>query len=127
MRILGIDFGSKRVGVAISDETGRFAFPNFVYENNKELLNKIKGVCEEHGVKKVVIGESKDYKMKDNPIMKKINKFVSDWQSQSDIQIVLHPELLTSAQAMRIDESKEGIDARAAALILQDYLDNHLD
>ena len=59
MRILGIDYGSKRVGVALSDETGRFAMPLLVVKNGKSLLEEIVGLAKTNEVKEIVLATSR--------------------------------------------------------------------
>src|SRR3989338_9086055 len=70
MRYLGIDFGSKRVGLALSDESGTLAFPYSVVKNDKALLSEIERIVREQKVKLIVMGESRDFKGRDNPIAK---------------------------------------------------------
>ena len=50
MKYLGIDYGEKRVGIAVSDAEGKVAFPKVVLENSKELIEKIKELCEEFSI-----------------------------------------------------------------------------
>lgn len=127
MKIIGIDFGEKRVGVAISDNSGRVAFPVSVLENNDKLLTKIKDIIEKENVEKIVVGESKDFAGAPNVIMKKIDQFVSILEKQTDLQIVLEPEFLSSHQAQRYTGKNSMHDASAAAIILQSYLDRNLE
>jgi putative holliday junction resolvase len=121
---MGIDFGSKRVGVALSDPEGSFSLPFGVFENNKDLIVKILDVCATNDVGEIVVGESKDYKGKNNPIMKKILAFKQELE-QRGRKVVFHPEFLTSAEAKRLQGKGEMLDASAAALILKSYMDRH--
>lgn len=124
MRYLGIDFGSKRVGTALSDDGGVMAFPHLVFKNSDSLIDELKELCMNESVEKVVMGESKDLSGKRNKIMDDIDKFISRWKNESDIEIVLEPEFLTSHQAAKMQGGKnDKIDASAAAIILQSYLD----
>lgn len=123
MRSLGIDYGSKRVGIALSDEGGIMAFPHSVIQNSSEFLKEIVQLCEENKVKQIVIGESKDLKGIRNRIMDDIDVFIHDWKDKSDIPIYLEPEFLTSHQARKIQGINEMLDASAATIILQSYLD----
>jgi RNase H-fold protein (predicted Holliday junction resolvase) len=66
---LGIDYGTKRIGLASSDEEGKIAFPLSVLENDNKFIENLRHIIEEKEIKKVVIGESKNYKMQDNAIM----------------------------------------------------------
>lgn len=124
MKLLGIDFGKKRVGVAISDEEGKFAFPHIVLDNDGDIITNIALIVCEHKVDKIIIGESRNFKMEKNPIMQDIERFIDEWQAASKVPIELHPEYMSSQQAQRIDTDKEGIDAKAAAIILQSYIDH---
>jgi len=140
MRYLGIDFGSKRVGLALSDESGTLAFPYLVLTNDKELLSEIDRIVKEQKVKLIVIGESKDFSGKDNPIAKAAEEFKKAVEKLTRKKVEYEPEFMTSVQAgrpqgrrqdgsrgtgARAQERKENtmLDASAAAIILQSYLD----
>lgn len=122
MKYIGIDYGSKRVGVAISDDNGKIAFPKFVFPCDENLVNKVKDFCLEEKVGGVVLGESKNFKGEDNEIMSQINKFSENLKKVLNIPIYLEPEFMTSIEATRIQGDIEKIDASAAALILQSFL-----
>lgn len=124
-KILGIDYGTKRVGLALSDTSGTLAFPYDVVRNTRELTNIIKNICEAEGVVRIVMGESKDLKGTPNSVMGAITHFIEDFKQVSSIPIVLQEEFFTSVEADKISPSKEHRDAQAAALILQRYLDIH--
>jgi putative Holliday junction resolvase len=68
MRYLGIDYGSKRVGVAVSDESLKFALPVSVVLNTPDLLAEIGKIAAEYATKEIVIGESRKYDMTANKI-----------------------------------------------------------
>jgi putative holliday junction resolvase len=123
MRYLGIDFGSKRVGLALSDEEGRLAFPYVVLKNDRTLLSEVERVCKEQKVRALVIGESKDFNGKDNPIAKKIAEFKTAIEKLTRKRAEYEPEFLTSVQAARWQGKTDKLDASAAAIILQSYLD----
>ena len=61
---MGIDFGEKRIGIALSDEDGEFSFPHSVLENSKNVVSKIKKVCQENNVGQIVIGLPLDFRNK---------------------------------------------------------------
>ena len=125
MKILGIDYGAKNIGIAISDEEQRIAFPKIVLKNDLTFFNLLKEIIEKEGVLKIVLGESKDFKMKDNPIMKDVERFKKDLNEKIGLEIVMFPEILTSHQAAKMmGEKNKMIDASAAAIILQSYLDS---
>ncbi len=122
MKYIGIDYGTKRVGVALSDDNGKIAFPKEILENDYKLLENLKKIILENSVAKIVIGESKNFKMEDNAIMGEILDLKKVLESELDIDVILHPEFLTSVEATKVTGKTEKIDASAAAIILQDYL-----
>jgi len=135
MRYLGIDYGSKRVGLALSDESGMLAFPYKVLKNNTSLVDTIHNVCGTEEVSAIVLGESHDLSGKPNKIMGSIEEFKRNMEAQLDIPVYFQKEFMTTVEA-RGREGKESNDARkvkkdkpsvvdasAAALILQRYLD----
>ena len=75
MRYLGVDYGSKRVGLAISDEEGMMAFPYKIIQNNQELLDTIHNICGQEEVRGIVLGESQNLSGEPNKIMAEINEF----------------------------------------------------
>lgn len=122
-RLLGIDYGTKRVGIAVSDEDGRMAFPKTVLQNDTYLLGSITELCEEEKVQSIVLGESRDYKNNPNPLLDGIILFKERLARATGLSVYLEPEFMTSAQAAHIQGKKADIDASAAALILQSFLD----
>lgn len=125
MRYLGIDYGSKRVGIAKSDESGTFAFPLIVLNNSQELVNNIKKICEDNEIGIVVVGESLDFSQKENEIMKDIKPFIEKLKVELGFPVYLHPEFMTSIEAERLQGKNEMHDASSAALILKSYLEKN--
>ena len=125
MRYLGIDYGLKRVGIAVSDETGQFAFPLAVLENSENLISEIAEICKKNNIGKMVVGESLDFSQKENNIMKEIKLFIKILDGKTGLKIHLHPEFMTSKEAERLQGKNDMHDASAAALILKSYLDTH--
>lgn len=123
MRYLGIDYGSKRVGVAISDEVGRFAMPYTVLPNTKNLADEIANICQKEGVSEIVIGKSLNYQNQPNQILAASEEFAESLKEKINLPIIWEPEFLTSQQAKHDIGKDEMHDARAAALILRSYLD----
>lgn len=122
-KYLGVDFGLKNIGLAISDDSGKVAFPLVVLKNSKNLINQISEICNEKNIKTLVLGESKDFSGAENPIMESIKAFRDDFLKVSNISVVFYPEFLTSVEAKRFTGENDMHDASAAALILQSYLD----
>ncbi|MDD4804167.1 MAG: RuvX/YqgF family protein [Candidatus Pacebacteria bacterium] len=100
MKYLGIDYGEKRVGIAISDDEAKVAFPKVVLENNQDLLQKISDLCLEDKVESIVIGESKNYKGENNKISPKIIVFKKELANIIKLPMFLEPEFMTSMNIM---------------------------
>ena len=122
-RILGIDFGTKRIGLALSDEKGEMAFPLRVVKNDGGAISAIAEIAQKNNISKIVIGESKDFSMKDNPVMEFVREFETSLHKETGIEIVYEPEFLTSHQAHHLQGKNEMLDASAATIILQSYID----
>ena len=123
MTSLGIDYGTKKVGFALSDTTDTIATPHTVLSNDEQLVQRVVQRCREEDVSRVVVGASTDLRGRDNPVMSGIRSFTNALKAQLEVPVILEPEFFTTAQAARIRENREQIDASAAALILQSYLD----
>jgi putative Holliday junction resolvase len=122
MKYIGIDYGKKRVGIAVSDENGRFALPREVLANDGKLVEKISILVKENDVTTIVVGDSKDYKGNDNLIMEKIAPFKKELEAIG-VEVIMEPEFMTSFAAQRFQGKNALHDASAAALILQSFLD----
>jgi putative Holliday junction resolvase len=123
MKYLGIDFGSKKVGYAESDDDGVLAFPMMIAENNKALLADTLEIIRALKIHTVVIGESLDGKGKPNPIAKAAREFGIQLEDSCDVKVVFEKEWYTTAEARKQPEANDNVDDAAAALILQRYLD----
>ena len=121
MRLMGIDFGSKRIGVALSDESGTMAFPHAVVPTATAAADVLALVRAE-GVGTIVVGLSANFKNKENPIMVPARAFADEIARASGVPVVFEPEFLTSAEAARVQGEGELSDASAAALILNSYI-----
>jgi len=122
MRLLGVDYGVVRVGLALSDERKKLAFPLIVYPNDKMLIGKLKEIKEKEDVGAVVVGESRNFQQEENPIMERIHVFSEKIKKELNVPVYSEPEFLTTIEAKHL--GKPGMtDASAAAIILQSYLD----
>lgn len=119
MRFLGIDFGLKKIGLAISE--GFLAEPFGVFKNKDQLIK----ICQKQEIKKIIIGIS------EGKMAKKTRDFGSQLALQTGLPVEYQDETLTSEEAKKLmvkigkpkeKRQKQG-DAIAAALILQSYLD----
>jgi putative Holliday junction resolvase len=133
MKHIGIDYGTKRIGIAVSDETGSLAFPLGVVKAGQGALEEVASIARENGVQKIVIGESRDNSGRANEVMEDIEQFKRDIEELTGLSADYEREFFTSALAARQfapeaksrkkNPSHDDLDASAAALILQSYLD----
>ncbi len=135
MKHLGIDYGTKNIGTAISDEEGRMAFPYKALKNDIAFLDTIHNICGEEEISAIVIGESKDLDGKPNKIMGSIEELVKNLEADLGLPVYLQNEFMTSLHS-GVQKSKDMFsdrktkkerevkdDRKAAVLILQRYLD----
>ncbi len=122
MRILGIDYGTKRIGVAVSDETRTIAVPVVVVKNSDLAVREIVEIARQHEAEEIVIGESRDYKQQPNAIFEEADEFKKALEAEG-FTVYLELEFMTSVNAERHQGKTALTDASAAALILQSYLD----
>lgn len=126
MRLLGIDYGHRKVGIAISDEAGAFAFPYKVLKTSSKLIEEVVQICVTEKIKKIIIGESVDLSGQPNLIMKDILYFKKELEKKSGLPIEMEKEFFTSREAKRIIDEKQTdleTDARAASIILRSYIE----
>ena len=122
MRLMAIDYGKKRVGIASTDETGDFALPRAVWPNDEALVDKILKLRVEEQIEKIIIGESRNLDGSPNPIQKDIDNLKSEL-AKHGVEIVSHPEVFTTLEARRLQGQTQMTDASAAALILKSFID----
>lgn len=121
--ILGIDYGEKRVGIALSDQSETLAFPHAVLLNTKTLADDVAALVRKENAGIVVLGYSSNLQGSDNPIMERINAFKKELEGVVGVPIVFEQEWLSSQEASRFTGANDMIDASAAAVILQRFLD----
>ena len=133
MRILAIDHGSKRIGLAISDELRMIAQPlEFVSaEPFTGFLSRLKEIIRDKQVGVVLVGMPRNMDGSYGPAALKVQEFVAVLKEATTIPVQTLGERLTSAQANRLliqanvrrSKRKEKVDKTAAAILLQSYLD----
>lgn len=136
MRIMGLDYGSKTVGVAISDElllTAQGIETIVRAQENKlrQTLARIKVLCEEYGVEEIVLGFPKNMNNTVGDRAEKSLEFAEMLKKRTGLPVVMWDERLTTVEAnrtlmengVRREHRKEYIDKIAAIFILQGYLD----
>src|ERR1700722_14618301 len=134
MRILALDHGTKRIGLAVSDELGMIALPlEFVLaEPFEQFLTRLREVIAEKNVELLLVGMPRNMDGTYGQGAEKVRDFVTALKVAVAIPIKTWDERLTSAQANRFliqanvrrDKRKEKVDQTAAAILLQSYLDS---
>ena len=133
MRILALDHGTKRIGVAVSDEMKMIATPlEFIpAEPFAEFLARLKQLIREKEVELLLVGLPRNMNGSYGPAALTVQEFVAVLKETIGVPIKTWDERLTSAQANRFliqaevrrDKRKEKVDKTAAAILLQSYLD----
>ena len=121
MRYLGIDYGSKKIGLALSDEAGTMGFPRRIITNTPRLVDELKALIEKEKVGAVVIGDSRTLAGDKNKISADISVLFAEL-AKAGMPVHLESEVFTTQEARRIPEAPYDVDASAAALILTSYL-----
>jgi putative Holliday junction resolvase len=134
MRILALDHGTKRIGVAVSDELKMIAQPlEFVpAEPFADFLTRLKQLLSEKQIELVLVGMPRNMNGSYGPAALKVEEFVAALHRAITVPIKTWDERLTSAQAnryliqgnVRREKRKEKVDQMAAAILLQSYLDS---
>jgi putative Holliday junction resolvase len=130
-RILGIDHGDVRIGIAMSDETAFLASPLTTVQNGKDAVDEIAALVREHSVEKIVIGLPLNMDGSAGPATEKVRKFSEKLAERTDVPIIESDERLTTVTAHHnlreagLDGRKRKgvVDMAAAQIILQDWLD----
>lgn len=131
MKYLGIDFGSKRVGLALSDTSGMLARPLVVLKNDRNLISEMEKIIQKESIEALVVGSSLG-----NPIQQAITEFVGQVSLVTMLPVEMMNEAFTSVEAhgrkgkesqsarqTKAPQKPSDLDARAAAVILQRFLD----
>jgi len=120
VKLLGIDWGEKRIGLAVS--AGGLAEPFGVVGSSTELIELVRS----EGIEKIVLG------LPEGRFEKRVRDLSKRIETELGIPVVLRSEVLTSRQALRKSieagkskKSRRNLDAQAAALLLQEYLDEY--
>jgi len=133
MRILGLDIGEKRIGVAMSDTLGILASPltQINKTGNQAAIEAILDLVRQHGVERIIAGLPYSLDGDLGPQAQRVENFLRKLSEHLDIPVETWDERYTTVAAegkmieagVRRDKRKKRIDAVAAALILQEYLD----
>lgn len=126
---LAIDYGKRRIGLALGE---RFPKPFLVLENNSldEIVEKIKQICQENLVNKIVLGMPENRGQDSENLISEIEKLKSELSKILSLEIVYEPEAYTSTESERFlkdrkkynRNDKGAVDAMAATLLLEQYI-----
>jgi putative Holliday junction resolvase len=134
MRILALDHGTVRIGVALSDELGIIASPlEFIPADPlPQALQRLQSLIQEKQVGQIIVGMPRNMDGSYGPTAEKVRQFVAHLRETLTVPIRTWDERLTSAQANRLliqgqvrrQDRKQVVDKMAAAILLQSYLDS---
>lgn len=126
-RILAVDFGEKRIGLATGDTAGGLATPRRTIHRSSDdaAVDEIVQFCREEGVETLLIGVPRSPEGKESAIAPRIRSFAEKLARGASLPLEFHEETLTSDEAerrLRGRRSRPGVDAEAAAVLLEDWL-----
>lgn len=134
MRILGLDYGEKRIGVSICDELGLTAqgLPTIIRKDKKHDWGILQNLITSYKVERIVIGYPVKMDGSEGVQCEKVNRFASLMEKTFTLPVVKWPETLSTKEAeeilinsgVRWEKRKKMVDKMAACLILQGYLDS---
>jgi len=126
MRYLGIDFGEKRIGYAVSDDAGSIAFPRTTLRNDPMLMEQLAAVIEREAIGAIVVGDTRAFGGAANPVTESAERFMQLLRDETGLTVEPAWEAGSSIEASRYAPDGDGHDdAAAAAVILQRFLDMH--
>lgn len=125
MKYIGIDFGEKRIGVAISDDKGIIAEPYSIIKrkSDTEAIKQIQSICQKENIDKVIVGVPQVFSSLHFPQAKRVQNFINKCRHELTIEVDTYTEAFTTKLAKQNKKLKR-VDASAAAYILQFYMDN---
>ena len=121
MKILGIDYGSKWIGLAISDDNRRLAFAYKTLENNDKIFSVLNEIVKKEEIYKIVIGLPLNKEMKPTRQTAETENWAGELIKKVEVPIDFENEIFTSKAADKLGAKNQ--HAAAAAIFLQSYLD----
>ena len=122
MKYLGIDYGTIRLGIAVSDELGEFAFPKGIVSPDKTIA-EVATLCTQEGISAIVIGKSIASNGLDNEIVPIVERFKGKLEEATGLPVYFQQESFSTMEAHRYQPKAGSRDDSAAAIILQRFLD----
>lgn len=130
--VLSIDYGLKRIGLALSDEsnTFAFAFDTIINKDEEKILKSLQKIIEENSVEEIVMGLPLNSDDTDTEMSLAIREFAKKVYNSTQKKVILWNEIFTSEIAKKniqgFKKGKKYIDSEAARVILQEYLDSKI-
>jgi putative pre-16S rRNA nuclease len=127
MRILAVDFGEKRIGLATSDASGQIATARrtLARRDDASACEQIVRFCREEEVERVVFGQPRSPEGEESGFAARIRSFAGKFARSSGLPVEFHEETLTSREAqtrLPPGAAREEVDREAAAVLLEDFL-----
>ena len=119
---MGIDYWTKKLGIALSNEDGTMAFPHGVIKNDKMLLSTLESLISEKNVAEIVVGHSLNADGSDNVVQESIDEFIGELTLRAPLPVHLEPEQYSTQEAIRLQGRNTETDASAATIILNSFL-----
>jgi putative Holliday junction resolvase len=133
MRFMGLDFGDKRIGIAVSDDQGQIAMPKDTLQRSGKVkyIERLAELADQENVGEILVGMPVSMDGSHGPQAQKVMRFVQRLRQRVEIPVVVWDERLTTVAAERIliegnlsrSRRRRVIDKVAAAYMLQSYLD----
>lgn len=127
MRLLGIDYGSKKIGLALTDDKAMMAFPHAVIPNDAHAQEYIEKLVTKEGIEEIIIGHSLGRDGMPNKVHEAVEALMLDLTLSIGIPIHLEPEQYTTQEAIRIQGKNAMTDASAATIILNSYIERNTE
>jgi putative holliday junction resolvase len=124
MKILGIDYGEKRIGLAISDESQTFARELDIL-SPKEFWEQVNKLISDQQISLIVLGWPLNMSGEETEKTKEVTSFRLQVTSKTGLPVEIMDERLSSQMAEHISGSKKNLDSLAAQILLQNYLDKN--
>lgn len=132
-RIMGLDYGKKRIGIAISDPLKTFAYSYVTINNDIKKFYELEKIIREKKVVKAILGIPNESKISPTSIVEEVKKFKIDFEAKFKLEVILWDEtytsviagqkILQSVKSKKKRQDKSLLDMNSAAIILQEYLD----
>ncbi len=133
-RVMGIDYGRKRIGISLSDPLKTFAYAFVVIINDKNKFTELGKIINEKSVTKIILGIPNENRSSSTSIVEEVKKFKSELENKFKITVILWDEtytsviaetkILESVKSKKKRRNKSLLDMGSASIILQEFLDS---